>query len=299
MFQINSQNIHRLNIEQCLIESTAANNELVRDWEDINTFGSFDECQEIASRNLVKFQRAEEGSVKLTPSRSRTRSDGAYSPVTDNSWNSSYQGSYDTIMFPSLPTVASYNNVSEASVYQVQFKHNFRHYTTQPDDNLAPISIGTFVVVKTDFGEDIGVVTEMYTMSSFLANRKPTADAEENAVGVILRIATQAQREALPAKMAKENKALKTVLRLTHEVYCLPMTIIGAEYQSDMRKLTIHYVSEGHIDFRALVKDLFSAYRVRIWMKKSNNCSVFIPKKFAVASLTTGISFEDNWEGNM
>jgi len=74
------------------------------------------------------------------------------------------------------------------------------------------------------------------------------------------------------------------------------MKILGIEYQADGLKLSIYYVSEVHVDFRELVKDLFAAYRVRIWMKKCNHNSIFIPKKFAVLSLTTGTSVEDNVE---
>lgn len=259
-----------------------------------------EQYQEAAARNLEKIRQAEEDALlRLSFSRSRSRSDSS-SPVTDtSSYNSSLKGSFESVVGNQPSVVAG--NIAESLIYQVQFKHNFRDYTTQPGDPIR-INIGSFVVVKCEFGEDVGVVTNIQPMSTFIANRTfrgPSHDSEENNVGIILRIATLAQRQFLPVKLKKEVKVMKTALRLTHEVYNLQMRIIGVEYQADMRKLTIHYVSENHVDFRELVKDLFSLYRVRIWMKKSNQCAVFIPKKFAVASLTTGISFEDNWERNM
>lgn len=300
MYHINSHNIHRINIEQCLVEATGQNNDYFHNWDTPSVFSSMEQYQEAAARNLEKIRQAEEDAL-MRLSISRSRSDSS-SPVTDtSSYNSSLKGSFESVTFGNMTSVGVVGNIAESLIYQVQFKHNFRDYTTQPGDPIR-INIGSFVVVKCEFGEDVGVVTNIQPMSTFIANRTfrgPSHDSEENNVGVILRIATLAQRQFLPVKLKKEVKAMKTALRLAHEVYNLQMRIIGVEYQADMRKLTIHYVSENHVDFRELVKDLFSLYRVRIWMKKSNQCAVFIPKKFAVASLTTGISFEDNWEKNM
>jgi len=190
-------------------------------------------------------------------------------------------------------------NTGERQVYQVQFKHNFRDYTTQPGHFL-PIYIGTFVEVKSDFGVDMGVVTHIQPMSVYLktySQRKYlNPETEDDSLGLILRIASLEQRKMLPAKLKRETKVMKNVLRLVHEVHHLQMKIIGVEYQADLLKLTIHYVAEIHIDFRALVKELFALYRVRIWMKKCNPNVTFTPKKFAVLSLATGTSHEDNWE---
>lgn len=61
---------------------------------------------------------------------------------------------------------------------------------------------------------------------------------------------------------------------LAQHTYCLPMAIFDAEYQFDRHKLTIYYNSSSRIDFRELVRDLYSAYKARIWMKKSNGSSM-------------------------
>jgi len=191
---------------------------------------------------------------------------------------------------------------SEQVVYQVQFKHNYRDYIIQPGDNIRVV-IGSFVVVKCEFGEDVGVVTGVQPMSAYVAGKckrgKPYVERGDNMLGVILGLATLQQRQFLPVKLKKEAKAMKTVLRLTHETYRLPMNIMCVEYQADCRKLTVHYVADVHIDFREMVKDLFSLYRVRIWMKNCREDAVFVPKKFAVLSMTTGMSYEENWENHM
>jgi hypothetical protein len=46
------------------------------------------------------------------------------------------------------------------------------------------------------------------------------------------------------------------------------MHVIDAEYQFDRHKLTFFFEAEGRIDFRELVRDLFSIYKTRIWMQQ-------------------------------
>jgi len=201
-----------------------------------------------------------------------------------------------------MSDVMCFPNPSERFVYQVQFKFGFRDYTTQPGASIR-INMGSFVIVKCEFGEDIGVITEIHPMTTYIANcaknKQGGYDANDSSVGIIAGIASLKQRQFLPIKLKKEAKAMKTVLRLVHEVYNFPMKILGVEYQADGHKLSIHYISDAHVDFREVVKDLFALYRVRIWMKKCNHNSIFIPKKFAVLSLTTGTSVEDNIEQYM
>jgi len=45
------------------------------------------------------------------------------------------------------------------------------------------------------------------------------------------------------------------------------MIILDAEYQFDRHKLTFFFEAETRVDFRELVRDLFSIYKTRIWMQ--------------------------------
>lgn len=72
------------------------------------------------------------------------------------------------------------------------------------------------------------------------------------------------------------------------------MNVVDAEYQFDRTKLSVYYTSSVRIDFRELVKNVFSTFQTRIWMKKSNREMSFEPKKFAVLALTTGVQFNQN-----
>lgn len=46
------------------------------------------------------------------------------------------------------------------------------------------------------------------------------------------------------------------------------MKILDTEYQFDRNKLTITYIADNRVDFREMVRDLYSKFKTRIWMKQ-------------------------------
>lgn len=154
--------------------------------------------------------------------------------------------------------------------------------------------------MKAEKGEDMGIVTAVQTMPDYLASKANTPrpaggnNEEDTELGTILRIASHEDRNKLPAKLRKEIKILNTAVRLVQDVHKLPMEILGAEYQFDYQKLTIHYTSKTHVDFRELLRDLYYAGKVRVWMKKVNLAAGFKPKKFASMALATGMAVNDD-----
>lgn len=68
----------------------------------------------------------------------------------------------------------------------------------------------------------------------------------------------------------------------------LPIKIIGAELQYDRTKLYIYYTASNRVDFRDLVKSIFTRCKVRVWMIKVNRNDIFIPVKYAELALMTG-----------
>ena len=83
----------------------------------------------------------------------------------------------------------------------------------------------------------------------------------------IVTIATAADCALLEEKQEEEAALLK-ICRAKVKQRNLPMHIVDAEYQFDRHKLTFFFEAEGRIDFRELVRDLFSIYKTRIWMQQ-------------------------------
>lgn len=66
---------------------------------------------------------------------------------------------------------------------------------------------------------------------------------------------------------------------------------MNAEYQFDRNKITLFYDATTRIDFRELVRDLYSTFKTRIWMKQVDDHKPFYPLQFATMSLATGAQF--------
>ncbi|ORD96220.1 YOM2 [Hepatospora eriocheir] len=67
----------------------------------------------------------------------------------------------------------------------------------------------------------------------------------------------------------KEKSALKTINQLK-EAYKLDVEITKCEYQWDGKRVTVYYRASERIDFRALVRELFKYFKIRIWMCSEN-----------------------------
>ncbi len=80
---------------------------------------------------------------------------------------------------------------------------------------------------------------------------------------------------------------------LAHQKYHLPLTLHDCVYQFDRQKLTFFYSSEVRIDFREIVRELFTKYHTRIWMHEIPYESVPLIKfdNWASISLATGMKF--------
>jgi hypothetical protein len=59
------------------------------------------------------------------------------------------------------------------------------------------------------------------------------------------------------------------------------MSVVDAEYQFDRHKLTFFFEAEGRVDFRELVRDLFSIYKTRIWMQQLDKNTNSSPQPIA------------------
>lgn len=165
-------------------------------------------------------------------------------------------------------------------VYNVKFKRTQRTFVLGPRLNR-DLKIGTYVKVEADRGEDLGIVVGKIPSDKFLASKStfrsdtvvpppPTGMAPTGgAVDLkrIIRLATHDEVSLLQMKREEEDELLK-ICRAKVKQRALPMNVVDAEYQFDRHKLTFFFEAEGRVDFRELVRDLFSMYKTRIWMQQ-------------------------------
>ena len=171
----------------------------------------------------------------------------------------------------------------------MQLKCQYRHYVLDP---RAPqfLKVGDFVMVDADRGEDLGIIIEIITMKVYVERQRSmhiSLEDEQNEVGRVLREASIFERDQLAAKYQDELMVIDLCKNLAMNVYQMQMVVVDAEYQFDRHKLTVYYDSSLRIDFRELVRDLFAAFKTRIWFKKANN-RYFKAKQHALTALATG-----------
>jgi len=171
-----------------------------------------------------------------------------------------------------LPTAGAALSMPKV-VYTIKFKRSQRNFVLGPRINR-DLKIGTYVKVEADRGEDLGIVigklpADKYNFpsrASFTAGMGPPAGGAAD-LKRIIRLATHDEVSLLSLKREEEEELLK-VCRGKVRQRGLPMNVVDAEYQFDRHKLTFFFEAEGRVDFRELVRDLFSMYKTRIWMQQ-------------------------------
>jgi cell fate regulator YaaT (PSP1 superfamily) len=143
--------------------------------------------------------------------------------------------------------------------------------------------VGDYVKVEADRGEDLGKLVAIWSAAKFnewLKSRNEGGSSSSRSVSKfhkrMLRLATQDELDLLAQKIEDEETAL-ALCRDKATARKLPMTLLGAEYQFDRHKLTFFFEADRRIDFRELVRDLFSVYKTRIWLQQLSQVNRGMP----------------------
>ena len=162
----------------------------------------------------------------------------------------------------------TYSSGDPVSVFEVRFKCSKGDFVLP--GNSFPVNSGDFVKVETDRGFDIGLV--FCKKDNIRGNEIPRRK--------ILGRPSQEEMSILPLKMAEESEAVK-ICRQMAAARGLSINIADVEFQFDRSKLTVVFASEGRVDFRELVRDMFSFFRIRIWMQKVSPSEAFALRQVA------------------
>ncbi|MBO5999089.1 MAG: hypothetical protein J6P87_05330 [Lachnospiraceae bacterium] len=118
---------------------------------------------------------------------------------------------------------------------------------------------GDHVIVETVRGMEYGYVVADPPMLASKRSPKP--------LKTILRIAGPADDEQAKANRVREREALRICQPRIRE-HGLEMKLIDAEYTFDNSKLLFYFTADGRVDFRELVKDLATIFRMRIELRQ-------------------------------
>lgn len=120
------------------------------------------------------------------------------------------------------------------------------------------IAVGEYVVVESDQGMEFGAV-----VTSPIAFDESILDVNN----YVVRLATAEDIEHFDDNQRLEAEALD-ICKKRIEHFKLDMNLVDAQYLFDNRKLIFYFMADGRVDFRELVKDLASIFRVRIELRQ-------------------------------
>lgn len=142
-------------------------------------------------------------------------------------------------------------------VVGIKFRKSPKIYYFAPGDN--EFTEGGGVIVETAKGQEYGTVAML------------PADVRDSEVvqplKPIVRVATKEDERRVRDNEARRDETLRLATEKVEKAG-LDMKLVDAEYTFDGSKLVIYFTADGRVDFRDLVKELASAFRIRIELRQ-------------------------------
>jgi cell fate regulator YaaT (PSP1 superfamily) len=149
-------------------------------------------------------------------------------------------------------------------IVEVRFKNGRKHFYRNVDK--LPISMGDTLAVEGNPGHDVGTVSLCGELVKVQMNKKGV-DPESEDLKKIYRKATQRDIEIWKGARKKEYNTQYRGREIIGRLG-LKMKLSDVEYQGDGNKATFYYTADERVDFRQLIRDLASAFNIRVEMKQ-------------------------------
>lgn len=139
----------------------------------------------------------------------------------------------------------------------VQFQKNGKIYYF--DANGFDVKTGDYVIVDTARGHDLGEVA--------MGPRDIDEETWKNPLKKTIRIASEQDIQHGIDNREKEKEAFSICQKKIAE-HKLEMKLVSVEYAFDNSKILFFFTANGRVDFRSLVKDLASIFKMRIELRQ-------------------------------
>ena len=143
------------------------------------------------------------------------------------------------------------------NIVGIQLQKNGKIYYF--DVNGLNINPGEYVIVDTARGTDLGEVV--------MGVREIDEESAPASLKKIIRVATQQDIQRCTENRSKEKEAYKICQKKIAE-HQLDMKLVSVEYAFDGSKILFYFTANGRVDFRSLVKDLASVFKMRIELRQ-------------------------------
>ncbi len=146
---------------------------------------------------------------------------------------------------------------------EVGFKGSRRDYYGYENIELAP---GDPVIVEAERGEDFGRITAL----GAVARRKCSATAKCGTGAPSKRVIRRAfEDEVRRARFkADDERWARREVRKRVARRKMKMKVADAEWQFDRKKIVVYFTARRRVDFRALVRELATAFRAQVELRQ-------------------------------
>jgi len=149
----------------------------------------------------------------------------------------------------------------DTQMVEVQFKNTRKGYYL--NSNNLEVHVGDIVAVEATPGHDIGEIT----LTGKLVQLQMKKNNFRGEVKRVYRLAKPNDIDKSNEAKAKEHKTMLRAREIAENLN-LDMKISDVEYQGDGNKAIFYYIADGRVDFRQLIKDYASEFRIKIEMKQ-------------------------------
>lgn len=146
---------------------------------------------------------------------------------------------------------------------EVRFKNGRKEFFRNTEK--ITLAIGDIVATEASPGHDIGIVT--LTGELVKVQMKKKGENPDGEIPKIYRKASQKDIDIWSAARDREEP-MKVRARELAISLKLEMKISDIEFQGDASKATFYYTANDRVDFRQLIKDYASEFKIRIEMKQ-------------------------------
>jgi cell fate regulator YaaT (PSP1 superfamily) len=149
--------------------------------------------------------------------------------------------------------------MADETAQQVLYKVKVLH-SSETEVCMCPSSVQVrekdYVIVPTKYGKDLGYV-----------QGQVENDFEEDEVKEIVRLASNEDIEEYESNKEREHEALR-ICQEKADARGLEMKLVSAHYLMEESKVLFFFTAEARVDFRELVKDLVSIFKMRIELRQ-------------------------------
>lgn len=117
---------------------------------------------------------------------------------------------------------------------------------------------GDFIIINSRYGKDLAVV---------LGPVKCICPSEKDNIEVVIRVADEKDISKYENNLEREKEALR-LCKLKIIEHKLEMKLVSAHYLLEESKILFFFTAEARVDFRDLVKNLVSIFKMRIELRQ-------------------------------